>query len=1308
MKYLSLIIIFLLTSSIVYSQDFIFQNYHHTSAINSILPNYPGIGGGGTIEVEIKDDEFKLRIVGSFTSTELKLGKLFSISSTPGLPYLDLGVISSDYQLVIKNSELHVNSLVTNPQKIASINFNKRISLASIMRTKIVERKALIPLGPDLDNPSLTSSQKEQILVSSKYHDGLGRVIQQNQNRKHKNDELISSIHRNGYGEISKTSLPGAIESNNKGKYYTEIENRIKSFYDLEFGAGEGDYAYNFTEKEYDKSELHIQSSLPGLALNSGSANNRSFLNTVNEANEVIWFGLSGNGQIIHLGFYPEASLDKKIEADKNKGEKRFRSITFTDFFGNEILKRIQNGNTYDDHYSIYDLKGRLKYMIQAEGFARLKGNWALLNDPDFRFKWMFEFEYNSKNQLIIKSIPGRGLEYLIYDKKNRLILSQNPLQRQNNKWTYYLYDVQDRMIMSGEKIHNHGILSLQNQVKTVNQNFPSNINEERNASILGYTQRSFQSNQSDINLIKYFDNYDFDGDGALDYQYISDPANQFASIQSIRTQPYTLLSGEVIYLDSKNGDNITKAFFYDYKNRIVQEQRHYSVLGDGFTDLIFYKYDFTNRIISKKTIHRYNEIGTVCILENTKYDITGNILESKWKVNNEEEIIVNSNSYDTLDYLLKKRIHSRSNKPGFLQSNHYKHDIIGRLVSINGQQLNNETSGNGNNANHRAVTNQLKFAMALDYSSFSSADFVPNYNGNISKIRWRNTLSDNSESYDYYYDQKGQLIGARYSARDAETSSWTKDMDKYSIEGIIYDRNGNINAIKRKGNIQSGQRSSSTGLIDDLIYRYNGNQVFAVDDNAIEHGERDFFDYGYKGLENQEYIYDVNGNLIEDVPRSLSYEYNSSDLLKRVNLGNDTEVKYTYDAQGNKIIEITQQGQFNVTYRYYGDFIYENGKLHSIVTSFGRLVPESINSNFLYEYAISDHIGNIRLRFCDLDKNGILNSTDILEEQNYYPFGMRMPVANSQVSGLENRHYFSSKKELHLVEDLDNDGIKEGSIDILDFGARNYEPSIASWRSIDKRADAFQTLSPYSFNKNNPIRMIDKLGLAWNPVYTSGHLSGYEWVPEDESYDEDGNLREGLYRQAIFFTNASSINNNWGIGTSEAVVYLSDGSIERFDAHTTTSDGNSYPVIPDGLYEAGYGMHNNDYYALRVGDRGTENFYNNRIELGFENPSYSDGRTYAEGINIHKAGLRNFTGITTAGNPISAGCLLIDRERWQEFISNFEGFESNYTVGVGVSRFFNQPINNYYIPIHLRALNLLRLYDEDIDLTSPQTIKNR
>ncbi len=90
----------------------------------------------------------------------------------------------------------------------------------------------------------------------------------------------------------------------------------------------------------------------------------------------------------------------------------------------------------------------------------------------------------------------------------------------------------------------------------------------------------------------------------------------------------------------------------------------------------------------------------------------------------------------------------------------------------------------------------------------------------------------------------------------------------------------------------------------------------------------------------------------------------------------------------------------------------------------------------------------------------------EIVEENNYYPFGLRHKGYNNVVNGTHHPYTYNGKEEQD-----------ELGLNWIDYGARNYDASIGRWMNLDPLAEVYHTDTPYAYVLNNPLSFIDPDG---------------------------------------------------------------------------------------------------------------------------------------------------------------------------------------------------------------------------------------
>ena len=283
-----------------------------------------------------------------------------------------------------------------------------------------------------------------------------------------------------------------------------------------------------------------------------------------------------------------------------------------------------------------------------------------------------------------------------------------------------------------------------------------------------------------------------------------------------------------------------------------------------------------------------------------------------------------------------------------------------------------------------------------------------------------------------------------------------------YYGEELNYDKNGNIIKLNRNGDTDTALTAMA---IDKLGYGYelNTNKLIKVSDN-----------FGFSGFKDGanttvEYGYDLNGNMTRDDNKLIGViNYNNLDLPNLIKFNNGNNITYLYNAKGQKlkkVINVITPASTTIT-EYLDGFQYKGGILQMFPTTEGY-VNVIGGSAFKYVFQYKDHLDNVRSSYSDnVLGNGTIEPNEIIEQSNYYPFGLKQNGYNTTVSGgnPDGQKYKYNGKELQ----------EELGLNVYDYGARNYDHSIGRFFSLDPKAEEYYNQNCYAISVNNPVFFID------------------------------------------------------------------------------------------------------------------------------------------------------------------------------------------------------------------------------------------
>jgi RHS repeat-associated protein len=815
---------------------------------------------------------------------------------------------------------------------------------------------------------TLTTDVKE----ATQYFDGLGRLMQTvaRQSTPAQKD-LVAPVSYDQFGRQTTQYLP-YVSAASDGAFKTNALAEQNNF-NANWFTGE---AYYYGQTEYEASPLNrvLTTYAPGQNWvgSSRGVTNKYFFNTVTD--DVVKWSITDVpndwGQYTMGGKYTPGELYKNITVD----EKGTQVIEFKDKEGQIILKKVQLTGTADNGtgsgysgwlctYYLYDRLNLLRAVLQPRAVEQLLGNGWQLN-TDLLNEFCFRYEYDARKRIIMKKVPGASEVWLVYDMRDRQVMTQDGNLRNTGKWQVTVYDTQDRLWRTG-------LLTDANS-RGYHQSL-ANASSSYPATAAGY----------EVLTESYYDDYTWvSGTGlsaTMDATYTSNSAYfiignsalpVFAQSVSVDYTTRGLVTGTKIKVLGTSGQYLYAVKFYDDHRRVIQTQ---GINITGGKDILTNQYDFSGKLLRTLMQHQKNSTNaqTHLVLTKLNYDYAGRLLTVTKSISSiingqtvahPEQTLAN-NTYNELGQLQNKTEGSA------LETLTYDYNIRGWLLGVNRNYVND------------AATNYFGFDLGYDKTNavVTGSSYVhPQYDGNISGTIWKSIGDNEKRKYDFSYDNAERLTSAEFTQQFG-TNWGTTDPNNagnridFTVSGLTYDANGNI--ITQQ---QQGWKLGGSVPIDNLQYVYvnnNSNRLVAVNDNAA--GSGTLGDFNDKNTALDDYTYDANGNLTVDKNKKIpAISYNYLNLPAQITVNKDNNslkgtITYTYDAAGTKLSKTVTDVANNstTTMLYIAGFEYKNDELQQLAHEEGRIRYAKkyfFNGDsayqYFYDYFLKDQLGNVRM----------------------------------------------------------------------------------------------------------------------------------------------------------------------------------------------------------------------------------------------------------------------------------------------------------------------------------------------------------
>ncbi|ORC31237.1 hypothetical protein B4O97_17135 [Marispirochaeta aestuarii] len=591
------------------------------------------------------------------------------------------------------------------------------------------------------------------------------------------------------------------------------------------------------------------------------------------------------------------------------------------------------------------DLTGNILEVTDQAGYTttytyRKDKKLVCLTDPEGNTE---TYEYNKRKDLVAKTDKRGNRTEFTYDGRHLLIKATNPL----GETAEYSYRADGRMIQklidkkstTSYTYDSRGNLASVTQLETNStvryeydaaQRLTKVTDPNGNATWYDYTLLGDIAREE--NALGNIRSFTYDAEQNRTYQtdfagntteYRYDVRNRLTELidPDNKREQYTYdLTGNRTAVIDKNGN--TTVFEYDALNRLIKQT-------DPLNNTIRYEYE-PRGLVSKRTdrnggtvLFAYNSLGTIV----TATDPAGNTIETTYNETSQPRTRKDRNGnitafeYDSLNRLIITRDpygHETRRSYNYLglvaaitdplgNTRTFDHDPAGRLVKTT------DPLGGTKQYTYDPAGNLISYQDEMKRETGYTYDQLN---------RLKSSTNALGENYSYTYDVNGNLI----RETDPEGSAYQYEYDK-------------LNRLKKEINRLGAAQTYTRDPVGNLLSKtdFNGDLTAYTYDPVDRLINTSFADGSTKI-----YSYDAEGNLTsaENPEKQLAFSYDPVNRLSEVyDSSVDDTVRYTYDAEGNRLSTHWNEGNRTINRSY--------GKANELLTVTD---PDGTTTAFTYD----------------------------------------------------------------------------------------------------------------------------------------------------------------------------------------------------------------------------------------------------------------------------------------------------------------------------------------------------------------------